>query len=130
VWSAARGITIRRVLTDNAWACTKATLRATCARSGIWPRWTRPWRPQANGKAERFHRTLLEEWAYHRPYASDTTSADATATKPRARNKQQTTCHPRDQPQTNATATRHTPRAHSPATTRHARIPQHPHPTR
>jgi len=35
------------------------------------PRWTRPWRPQTNGKAERSHRTLLEEWAYQRPYTSE-----------------------------------------------------------
>ncbi|GAA2603220.1 hypothetical protein GCM10010217_43100 [Streptomyces tubercidicus] len=37
----------------------------------IRPRWTRPWRPQTSGKVERFHRTLLDEWAYHRPYTSD-----------------------------------------------------------
>ncbi|GGV70003.1 hypothetical protein GCM10010294_27600 [Streptomyces griseoloalbus] len=36
------------------------------------PGWTRPWRPQTIGKVERFHRTLLEEWAYQRPYTSDT----------------------------------------------------------
>ncbi|MFC7729429.1 integrase core domain-containing protein [Actinomadura keratinilytica] len=70
-WFAARGIAVRRVLTDNAWACTKTTWRATCAELGIRPRWTRPWRPQTNGKVERFHRTLLEEWAYHQPYTSE-----------------------------------------------------------
>jgi hypothetical protein len=65
------GITIERVLTDNAWAYTKTTWRDTCHKLGINPRFTRPWRPQTNGKVERFHRTLLEEWAYHRPYTSD-----------------------------------------------------------
>ncbi|WP_142193436.1 IS481 family transposase [Streptomyces calvus] len=70
-WFAARGITIERVLTDNAWAYTKNTWRQTCHELGISPRWTRPWRPQTNGKVERFHRTLLEEWAYQRPYTSD-----------------------------------------------------------
>ncbi|MGW1880832.1 IS481 family transposase, partial [Streptomyces sp. NPDC001975] len=70
-WFAARGITIERVLTDNAWAYTKTTWRQTCHQLGISPRWTRPWRPQTNGKVERFHRTLLDEWAYQRPYTSE-----------------------------------------------------------
>ncbi|GLW66587.1 hypothetical protein Arub01_48310 [Actinomadura rubrobrunea] len=70
-WFAARGVTVRRVLTDNAWAYTKTTWRTTCATLGISPRWTRPWRPQANGKVERFHRTRLEEWAYQWPYACE-----------------------------------------------------------
>ncbi|HLL34688.1 MAG TPA: IS481 family transposase [Streptomyces sp.] len=70
-WFAAHGITIERVLTDNAWAYTKNTWRQTCRELGISPRFTRPWRPQTNGKVERFHRTLLEEWAYHRPYTSE-----------------------------------------------------------
>ncbi|SEB30990.1 Integrase core domain-containing protein [Streptomyces melanosporofaciens] len=69
-WFAARGVTVARLLTDNAWACTKNTWRDTCRDLGIRPRWTRPWRPQANGKVERFHRTLLDEWAYQRPYTS------------------------------------------------------------
>ncbi|MDQ1041895.1 transposase InsO family protein [Streptomyces sp. V4I2] len=70
-WFAARGVTVERVLTDNAWAYTKNTWRDTCRDLGISPRWTRPWRPQTNGKVERFHRTLLEEWAYQRPYSSE-----------------------------------------------------------
>ncbi|MGW1171566.1 IS481 family transposase [Streptomyces sp. NPDC002550] len=70
-WFAAQGITVERVLTDNAWAYSKNTWRQTCHQLGISPRWTRPWRPQTNGKVERFHRTLLEEWAYQRPYTTD-----------------------------------------------------------
>ncbi|WP_425264653.1 IS481 family transposase [Streptomyces curacoi] len=70
-WFTAQGITIERVLTDNAWAYTKNTWRQTCHDLNISPRWTRPWRPQTNGKVERFHLTLLDEWAYHRPYTSD-----------------------------------------------------------
>ncbi|MFE2929028.1 IS481 family transposase, partial [Streptomyces goshikiensis] len=70
-WFASLGITIERVLTDNAWAYSKNTWRNTCRDLGISPRWTRPWRPQTNGKVERFHRTLLEEWAYQKPYTSD-----------------------------------------------------------
>ncbi|UNZ17887.1 IS481 family transposase [Streptomyces sp. 891-h] len=71
-WFARHGITIERVLTDNAWAYTQKTWKTTCHDLGIRPRYTRPWRPQTNGKVERFHRTLLEEWAYQRPYTSET----------------------------------------------------------
>ncbi|MFF3974856.1 IS481 family transposase [Streptomyces rubiginosohelvolus] len=68
---ASLGIRIERVLTDNAWAYSKNTWRNTCRDLDISPRWTRPWRPQTNGKVERFHRTLLDEWAYQKPYTSD-----------------------------------------------------------
>ncbi len=71
-WFAARGITIERVLTDNAWAYTKKTWRTACHELGFSPRWTRPWRRQTNSKVERFHRTLLDEWAYMQPYTSET----------------------------------------------------------
>ncbi|GAA3371658.1 IS481 family transposase [Streptomyces antimycoticus] len=70
-WFADRGVTIERVLTDNAWAYSKNTWQQTCRDLGISPRWTRPWRPQTNGKVERFHRTLLDEWAYQQPYTSE-----------------------------------------------------------
>ena len=71
-WFASHGVTVERVLTDNAWSYTKNTWRETCRQLDISPRWTRPWRPQTNGKVERFHRTLLEEWAYQQPYTSET----------------------------------------------------------
>jgi transposase InsO family protein len=71
-WFAARSVTVHRVPSDNARAYTQTTWRTTCRDLGIHPRWTRPYRPQTNGKVERFHRTLLEEWAYHRPYRSET----------------------------------------------------------
>lgn len=70
-WFAQCGVTVERVLTDNAWAYSKNTWRQTCRDLGIQPRWTRPWRPQTNGKVERFHRTLLDEWAYQQPYTSE-----------------------------------------------------------
>jgi transposase InsO family protein len=63
------GITVRRVLTDNG-SCYRS--RAFAAALGdIAHKRTRPYRPATNGKVERFHRTLLEEWAYGRSYASN-----------------------------------------------------------
>lgn len=71
-WYQSIGITCERVITDN----------GSCYRSGLWHRAchatgttvkkTRPRRPQTNGKVERFHRILLEEWAYIRPWTSET----------------------------------------------------------
>jgi transposase InsO family protein len=67
----AAGITITRVLTDNG-SCYKSYLwRDTLRDAGIAHKRTRPYRPQTNGKVERFNRTLLEEWAYARPYRSE-----------------------------------------------------------
>jgi len=60
-------ITVERVLTDNG-ACFKRRWAQACASHAIAVRNTRPYRPQTNGKAERFIRTLLERWAYAYPY--------------------------------------------------------------
>jgi transposase InsO family protein len=66
------GVTIQRVLTDNAKAYTESVLfTETAAGLGIRLKRTRPYRPQTNGKVERFNRTLLEEWAYARLYRSN-----------------------------------------------------------
>ena len=71
------GITVTRVLTDNG-ACYRSHLwRDTLAAAGITHKRTRPYRPQTNGKVERFNRTLLEEWAYAQPYRSETERRDA-----------------------------------------------------
>jgi transposase InsO family protein len=60
------------VLTDNAKAYTQSLAFAeTAARLGIRRKRTRPYRPQTNGKVERFHKTLLDEWAYGRRYHSN-----------------------------------------------------------
>ncbi|QDY79758.1 IS481 family transposase [Streptomyces qinzhouensis] len=68
---AAHGITVERVLTDNG-SCYKAKLfTRTLATAGITHKKIRPYRPQTNGKVERFNRTLLDEWAYQRPYHSN-----------------------------------------------------------
>jgi transposase InsO family protein len=71
-WFAARGVQVQRVLTDNG-SCYKSHLwRDTLTAAGIRHKRTRPFRPQTNGKVERFHRTLTEEWAYAKPYPSET----------------------------------------------------------
>ncbi len=64
------GITVERLLTDNG-SCYRAVLHAlVCRRLGIKHLRTRPYRPQTNGKAERFIRTMLASWAYGPIYGS------------------------------------------------------------
>jgi transposase InsO family protein len=70
-WFAARGITVQRVLSDNGSAYRAHLWRDTCAELGIKPCRTRPYRPQTNGRIERFHRTMADGWAYRRPFASE-----------------------------------------------------------
>ncbi len=65
-WYAALGITVDRVLTDNG-SCFRALPFAEIALArGIAQRFTRPYGPQTNGKAERFIRTRRSEWTYAR----------------------------------------------------------------
>ena len=71
------GITVERVLTDNG-SCYKSRLwRDSLTTAGISHKRTRPYRPQTNGKVERFIRTLLDEWAYNQPYLSETERREA-----------------------------------------------------
>jgi transposase InsO family protein len=70
-WFAARGVTVERVLSDNGSAYRAHAWRDTCAELGIKPSRTRPYRPQTNGKIERFHRTMADGWAYRRPFTSE-----------------------------------------------------------
>jgi transposase InsO family protein len=66
------GVAIQRVLTDNAKAYAESVSFAeTAAALGISLKRTRCYRPQTNGKVERFNKTLLEEWAYARLYRSN-----------------------------------------------------------
>jgi transposase InsO family protein len=65
-------VAIQRVLTDNAKAYTESVVfTETAAGLGIRLRRTRRYRPQTNGKVERFNKTLLDEWAYGRLYRSN-----------------------------------------------------------
>jgi len=76
---ARHGIIVRAVLTDNG-SCYRSKLWAkTLTGQRIKHRRTRPYRPQTNGKVERFNRTLLEEWAYAVEYRSE---AERTASYP------------------------------------------------
>jgi transposase InsO family protein len=70
------GITVERLLTDNGSAYVSALHALACRQLGIRHSRTRPYRPQTNGKAERFIRTLLEGWAYGAIYR---TSSERTA---------------------------------------------------
>lgn len=81
VFFAEHGVRIERVLTDNGLAYTRSRAYAAMLEDlDIDHRHTRPYRPQTNGKAERFIRTLLTEWAYARPYRSN---AERLRTLPR-----------------------------------------------
>ena len=77
-WFAECGITVRKVLTDNG-SCYRSHAFAK-ALGGVEHRRTRPRRSQTNGKVERFHRTLADEWAYARLYRSDHERCDEFAT--------------------------------------------------
>jgi transposase InsO family protein len=68
------GITVAAVMTDNG-ACYRSRDFADALGEGVKHRRTRPYRPQTNGKVERFNRTLMTEWAYAQTYASDLTRA-------------------------------------------------------
>jgi len=70
-WFEERGVTVHRVLSDNGGAYRSFLWRDTCAELGITPKRTRPYRPQTNGKIERFHRTLTEGWAFKKFYNSE-----------------------------------------------------------
>lgn len=62
------GVRVRRVLTDNGPAFRSKAFAKACRRLGLKHGFTRPYRPQTNGKAERFIQSALREWAYGVPY--------------------------------------------------------------
>lgn len=70
-WFADRGVTVQRVLSDKGDVYRSFLWRATCDELGIAPKRTWPYRPQANGKIERFHRALAEGWVFKKFYNSE-----------------------------------------------------------
>ncbi|MCG3774349.1 MAG: hypothetical protein JW395_1169 [Nitrospira sp.] len=75
----ALGVRIERLLTDNGGAYRSKVFAKACLALGIKHIFTRPYRPQTNGKAERFIQTCLREWAYGRTWNN---SAQRTAWLP------------------------------------------------
>ena len=71
-WFADHGVIVERVLSDNGAAYRSFAWRDACSELGIRHKRTRPYRPQTNGKIERFHRTLADGWAYAKFYGSET----------------------------------------------------------
>jgi transposase InsO family protein len=72
-----RGVKVERVLTDNGACYRSRPFAQVLAEAGVAHRRTRPYRPQTNGKVERFNLTLKWEWAYARPYRSNTSRTEA-----------------------------------------------------
>ena len=66
----AAGITVKRVLTDNG-SCYRSHAFQDALGPDITHKRTRPYRPQTNGKAEAFNKTIQREWAYRKPYTSN-----------------------------------------------------------
>ena len=77
LWLQRRGVSVERVMTDNGSAYCSHAFRDACAALGARHIRTRPYRPQTNGKAERFIQTMLRQWAYARPYRSGRARAKA-----------------------------------------------------
>jgi transposase InsO family protein len=78
-WYAEHGIRVERVLSDNAKAYHSQLWRDTCDELEIGRRYTRPYSPWTNGKAEALIKTLLREWAYRFAYPTSSHRARALA---------------------------------------------------
>jgi len=76
-WFAARGVTVERVLSDNGSCYRSHAWRDACVELQIVHKRTRTYRPQTNGKIERFHRTMAAEWAFTRHYPNEQTRRSA-----------------------------------------------------
>ena len=69
-WFGRQGIECRRVHSDNGSAYRSKAWRQTCESLGVPAKRTRPYTPRSNGKAERFLKTLLDEWVYDLSFQS------------------------------------------------------------
>jgi transposase InsO family protein len=78
-WFADQGVIIERLMTDNGPGYRSKLHRKACQALGIRHIFTRPYRPRTNGKAQRFIRTLVDGWAYKRPYATSAERRSALA---------------------------------------------------
>lgn len=76
-WYADHAVTVQRVISDNGNGYRSHAWHDTCAQLGIKHRYTRPRRPQTNGKAEALVKTLLREWAYRFTYPTSSHRARA-----------------------------------------------------
>ena len=74
---ASHDIPVAQVMTDNGSAYVSRHWRDTLASLNIDHIRTRPYRPQTNGKIERFHRTLRDEWGYGKAYRSESARRNA-----------------------------------------------------
>lgn len=73
------GVSVKRLLSDNGAAFRSREFRRTCQELGIKHTFTRPYRPQTNGKAERFIQSALREWAYGWTYQNSEHRTQALA---------------------------------------------------
>ena len=73
------GVSVKRLLTDNGSAFRSREFAAACKALGVQHKFTRPYRPQTNGKAERFIQSALREWAYGWTYQNSAERTDALA---------------------------------------------------
>jgi len=89
------GIEVERLMTDNGSAYVSVAHALACKALGIKHIRTRPYRPQTNGKAERFIRTMLREWAYAAVYGSSPREGRGPLGLGRALQLQTTTWRPR-----------------------------------
>jgi transposase InsO family protein len=76
-WFKIHGVRVERVLSDNGPAYRSHAWRDACAELGIKHSRTRPYRPQTNGKIERFHRTMSDGWAFNRHYPTESARRNA-----------------------------------------------------